>query len=419
MAGNHDGWSHVPFTTRLGRLLNRTRATSEPAAPHDTDITEQDGRPGRRLALPALVAAGALVVAGGTAVYANAHKTVTLDVDGQAREVSTFAGSVENLLADQGVQLGERDAVTPVGSLSDGDVVTVRHAHQVTVAQDGEERTVWTTALTADEALDLLAARDPDVQLVASRSGGGRPQLSLDLSLRGPATIVVDSEEIAVGDVRTTVAEALEDAGVALNSRDTVRLANGDDEALRVVVQRVVVQTVTRSEEIAFSSSEKKDDSRYVGTKVVTTKGVPGTRTIVEQVTTVDGKETARVVVADTRTKAPVDEVVAVGTKKRPVVRSGGGGGGGKAGPIGDTRDADSLNWAALAKCESGGNPTIVSRNGLYHGLYQFSVGTWRSVGGAGLPSQASPAEQTARAKMLYLRSGAGQWPHCGPRLFS
>ena len=33
--------------------------------------------------------------------------------------------------------------------------------------------------------------------------------------------------------------------------------------------------------------------------------------------------------------------------------------------------------------------------------------------------TDASADEQTARAKMLYNRSGAGQWPHCGKNLFS
>jgi hypothetical protein len=60
-----------------------------------------------------------------------------------------------------------------------------------------------------------------------------------------------------------------------------------------------------------------------------------------------------------------------------------------------------------------------VSASGKYHGLYQFSVSTWAAVGGTGLPSEASADEQTARAQMLYNRSGAGQWPHCGSRLFS
>ena len=78
-----------------------------------------------------------------------------------------------------------------------------------------------------------------------------------------------------------------------------------------------------------------------------------------------------------------------------------------------------SLNWAALARCESGGRVDAVSANGKYYGLYQFSLGTWRAVGGSGLPSQASAAEQTARAQTLFARSGAGQWPVCGKYLFS
>ncbi|WP_330166187.1 LysM peptidoglycan-binding domain-containing protein [Salinicoccus halitifaciens] len=74
-------------------------------------------------------------------------------------------------------------------------------------------------------------------------------------------------------------------------------------------------------------------------------------------------------------------------------------------------------NWGALAACESGGDASIVSANGLYHGLYQFDVQTWQSVGGTGLPSQASAAEQTQRAQALYADRGAQPWPVCGARL--
>jgi hypothetical protein len=68
----------------------------------------------------------------------------------------------------------------------------------------------------------------------------------------------------------------------------------------------------------------------------------------------------------------------------------------------------------AIASCESGGDPTIVSANGLYHGKYQFSPATWAAVGGSGLPSQASEFEQDYRAALLYVQSGPGQWPICG-----
>ena len=39
--------------------------------------------------------------------------------------------------------------------------------------------------------------------------------------------------------------------------------------------------------------------------------------------------------------------------------------------------------------------------SGTYYGLYQFSVGTWDSLGGTGLPSNASAATQTSLAELL------------------
>ena len=74
------------------------------------------------------------------------------------------------------------------------------------------------------------------------------------------------------------------------------------------------------------------------------------------------------------------------------------------------------LNWSALARCEAGGNPHAVDPSGRYGGLYQFDSGTWHSLGGSGRPQDASPAEQTARARKLYHQRGAAPWPTCGHR---
>ena len=68
----------------------------------------------------------------------------------------------------------------------------------------------------------------------------------------------------------------------------------------------------------------------------------------------------------------------------------------------------------AIAACESGGDPTAVSVDGTYRGLYQFDYRTWASVGGSGDPAAASPEEQTYRAALLYARSGSSPWPICG-----
>ena len=74
------------------------------------------------------------------------------------------------------------------------------------------------------------------------------------------------------------------------------------------------------------------------------------------------------------------------------------------------------LDWAALRECESGGDYRINTGNG-YYGAYQFSLSTCQAQGGSGLPSDAPPAEQDARAQRLYDAAGAGPWPTCGSLL--
>ena len=68
----------------------------------------------------------------------------------------------------------------------------------------------------------------------------------------------------------------------------------------------------------------------------------------------------------------------------------------------------------AIAACESGGDPTVVSADGSYRGKYQFSFETWAAVGGSGDPAAASEAEQDYRAALLYSQSGSSPWPVCG-----
>jgi hypothetical protein len=68
----------------------------------------------------------------------------------------------------------------------------------------------------------------------------------------------------------------------------------------------------------------------------------------------------------------------------------------------------------AIAACESGGDPTAVSSDGTYRGLFQFDYGTWESVGGTGDPAAAPAQEQDYRAALLYSRSGSSPWPVCG-----
>jgi hypothetical protein len=73
--------------------------------------------------------------------------------------------------------------------------------------------------------------------------------------------------------------------------------------------------------------------------------------------------------------------------------------------------------WGALARCESGGNPRAVGGGGRYFGAFQFSLGSWRSLGYAGNPVDHPYGTQLEAAQRLQARSGWGQWPHCARKL--
>lgn len=71
----------------------------------------------------------------------------------------------------------------------------------------------------------------------------------------------------------------------------------------------------------------------------------------------------------------------------------------------------------STGNCETRGLPnhgyTANTGNGFY-GRYQFTMSSWRAVGGRGMPHQAAPIEQDVRAVRLLWKQGRGAWPVCG-----
>lgn len=76
---------------------------------------------------------------------------------------------------------------------------------------------------------------------------------------------------------------------------------------------------------------------------------------------------------------------------------------------------ASSVNWDAIAQCESGGNWSTNTGNGFYGGL-QFTASTWKAYGGTGSPQNASREQQIQVAERVLQGQGIGAWPVCGKR---
>ncbi|PJI94070.1 resuscitation-promoting factor [Luteimicrobium subarcticum] len=424
---------------------------AQPDAPRPTEATPPaatapagpTGARHRRWPWIAAGTAAAVLVSGG-AVYAAQHKTVQLDLAGSTDDVSTFAGTVQDLLDQQHVTLGDHDVVSPAPAtkLREGTDVVVRYGHQVTIDVDGDKSVVWTTALDADEALGALAHRGDDVSLVANRSqSGGRTALGIPLAADGPVTVVADGVTRHVADASAGAQAVLQDLGIQVGTLDrvTVEPATGGDGSVHLVVQRVERTTRKVTRPIAYGTVHRTDAGRYEDLPAVVTRaGTKGVYTTTYRLVTVDGKVESTTVASKGVTRKPVAKIVTTGTKERPVVveqpaatsssssssSSSTRSGSSSSSSSGSSSSSSSSGggastsgvWAALARCESGGNPKAVNPAG-YYGLYQFTPQTWHSLGGSGLPTDASAAEQTALAQKLQARSGWGQWPACAAKL--
>jgi hypothetical protein len=199
--------------------------------------------------------------------------------------------------------------------------------------------------------------------------------------------------------------QLLEAYGVAADGNDLVDVVrdghevSGDRKRLRegdvVKLTEVVKERRTKKVRVPRGTVEVFTTKLKPGVRKVVREGRPGVRKVVAMKTLHNGDPVKYRVVRKKMVRDPRPRRVLVGRKAYAVA------------------GADGLNWGALANCESGGNPNAVNPAG-YYGLYQFDLGTWRSVGGSGLPTSASAGEQTYRAKLLYKQRGRSPWPVCG-----
>ncbi|MFH8609455.1 ubiquitin-like domain-containing protein [Streptomyces sp. NPDC018029] len=369
---------------------------SEPASAERPEVI-------RRLLPQALVVA---FLAGGTSAFVANDKAVQLIVDGKPRTLHTFADDVGELLADEGVDVGAHDIVAPAAgtALASGDEVAVRYGRPVHLTLDGQRRRVWTTARTVDGALRQLGVRAEGAHLSASRSSRiGRDGLALDVRTERTVTIMADGRERTIRTNAATVREAVAESGVTLRGQDTtsVHPDSFPRDGQTVTVMRVTGTKEVREEAIPFEVERMEDASLFRGTEVVAQAGRQGVRRVTYTVRSVNGVRQKPRRVRSEVVREPQKRIVKVGTKQRPMAVAG----------------ADGLDWGSLARCESGGRPGAVDPSGTYGGLYQFDTRTWQGLGGSGRPQDAPAAEQTYRAKKLYIQRGATPWPHCGRHL--
>ena len=373
-----------------------------------------------RTTVISVAAATALLVAGtAAAAVGTSYRHVTVEVDGVTRDVSGFFTTAGDALSTAGVSVGAHDLVAPASDqrVASGDTVVVRTANEYDVTVDGNQTTAWSTASSISGVLAALPAS-------ASSMAADRSYTRAEMPVAESGETIHVIADGATTDVVVSSSEGttaiLDKAGVSAGPIDRVTLENeGGETTLRVA--RVVRGNVSATTEIPYETEEREDAEADEGTEKTVQEGVAGSEVTETYQETIDGNGTVSAVLSTTRTE-PTKRIVSKGTKAKKAEETASSASSDSASSGSSSSSAsssasapaavsgdDAAIWAAIAQCESGGNPSINTGNG-YYGMYQFSLPTWRSVGGSGLPSDASVEEQTMRARMLQQRSGWGQW---------
>jgi resuscitation-promoting factor RpfB len=275
---------------------------------------------------------------------------------------------------------------------------------------------VWTTAGNVGDVVKQLGL-DRFGIVVNPPLTARIPMDTAHISIGLPDTLVIRHQQwrTTIVTAAPTVGQALQQAGFRLTRHDYVSVAPSTPLTHRttVTVARVRGGQDLRRVSLPFKTLTQYDAALAEGQSQVVRPGRTGLALARVTRQSHAGQVTRHRTVLRVL-RAPVNEIVRVGTDTSNAATPVSG----TSGLTSSGLSREALNWAALAQCESGGNPRAVNPYG-YYGLYQFALSTWYGVGGTGNPTDASPSEQTYRAQLLYARSGSAPWPVCGALLYS
>lgn len=275
-----------------------------------------------RFSRTSIVASATALSLGVTGVAAagvlDAHRTVTLEVDGVSRQVSGFSRDVSSLLSAEGVKVASHDQVTPAADsvLADGGTVAVQHASKYSVIVDGKPVDVWSTADSQADVLADIEASGRGVIMAADRSS-----VRGALSAAAPGqtvTVAADGRRIPVEAAAADDVNALLDkAGVTASPLDRVTVAL---EAGSPVVQVARVFRGMVVEETAIPAGEERheDPNKAQGTEEVTQEGSDGVRRVTRYQQVEGGKALVDNVISDEVVAQPTPRIVTVGTRVAP-----------------------------------------------------------------------------------------------------
>lgn len=265
------------------------------------------------------------VSVGGQTTGAADRRIVQLYYDGKNQTVPTRAKSVGDLLQKLSVSVGPNDVVEPALEtpiIEDDFRINVYRARAVEIV-DGQNKMVVQTATKSPK----LVAKEAGIPLVQEdKATFERPSESLKGPVVAERLVIERSIPITVslygvlGEYRTTaktIAGFLEEKSITLQDGETTQPAEQTtalSENIFVSVNAPGKQVASSIEIIPYTVQTKNNPTLPAGQSKVVQKGVAGKRTVLYDILTTNGKETARTLLQSVVVSEPVVEIIEKGT---------------------------------------------------------------------------------------------------------
>lgn len=274
----------------------------------------------KKFVLPA-IGVLALVLFAVNIINEAAQTSVAVVIDGEKRELTTRASTVEQLFEELGIQVGEYDSISMdlEEQLTNGTEIEYEKAKNVYITIDGETTTYKTTEETLAKLLEEEGIKLSERDAISHKNDQEIfNQLHVVINTAFEVTINDGGEKKTVWTTRSRVEDLLKEHGIELPRKSdkvkpalTAQLTDEDT----IVITRIDSKTEKVEEALAFETVTKKDSSLKKGTQKTITEGKQGKKVKEYKITYENGKEVDRKLIKETIAEEPVNKVVAIGTK--------------------------------------------------------------------------------------------------------
>jgi len=254
--------------------------------------------------------------------------TVALTVNGLTTVFTTLEENPHAILQQVGVSLAADDAVWVNDQRVDtarlleyplpAARITVRRAVTLTLEDDGQARTLRTTAQTVGDALNeagvTLYLGDSVSPTVSESLSDG---LTVRITRSSPVSITVDGVTLESRTRGAKVADALSEAGVILTGMDySVPPENANLRAgMAIRVVRVTEERLTEQIPVPYETLYEADAALELDQRAVSQAGVEGLDERVIRVRYENGVEIRREDEGVRRVQEPTPQIIRYGTK--------------------------------------------------------------------------------------------------------